>query len=772
MRKAPAVLLLGLAVPALSALPVLSPPAPTPKPVAPEVRAAAVAGVDEAALRSTAGRQSKQASAAARTALWDASRRGRSPDRPAVFTGARHTKSFELLGATWRPGGPADLTVLVRTHGEHGWTGWTPLDEADQAPADEAQGAGDGKAERIGTEPLWTGPSDGYQVRVDLRSGSLPQDLRVDLIDPGDSRADSTVGQGAPAASAAAAVSQPRIYSRAEWGADERLRSGSPTYMSTIKAGFVHHTAGTNGYAAADVPKILRGIYAYHTKSSGWSDIGYNFLVDRFGRIWEGRYGGITKAVKGAHAGGFNNYSFGVSAIGNYDTVAAPPAMVDAIARVMAWKLSLFYRDPLGSTTLVSEGGGTSKYAAGRSVALRTINAHRDVGYTACPGRYLFGYMNTVRSKAASYLGQGLVSPSVTVGTTAATVKSGVLHSDQTWRVRLKEAVSGQVIRQTSGSGTISTSVALTDTKGAPLASGRYVVSVESWRGTATAVPYTKAFSRGGNATDAVHAGDGMLVVASRRSDGGIVVQKAGSTGLLGTAVDLGRTIVGKPVIARTAAGTLVVGVRGIDNQLSLRRSTAQGGWTPWESTGIRVSGAAAMVPSGSNGVMVLYPGTDGALWSRTNATPGSWSAASRLGGRIVPGSGVGATRTADGRVHVAVQGMDHAGWYVAQSGAAWGPWVTLGGRLQGDVDLASPDGAAVVTAAWGVGAGEAWFTTIRSGKPGSWARAIAGTNVTSPVVAEPGGSTGLTLVTRYTDQRLYESDYVSGAWRNTSAIS
>ena len=129
--------------------------------------------------------------------------------------------------------------------------------------------------------------------------------------------------------SAQAAVAQPQIFTRAQWGADESIRGTAPKYNSTIKAGFVHHTAGVNGYSEAEVPKILRGIYAYHVKGNGWSDIGYNFLVDRFGRLWEGRYGGMTRAVVGAHTGGFNVDSFAVSALGNYDKVAAPAVTRD-----------------------------------------------------------------------------------------------------------------------------------------------------------------------------------------------------------------------------------------------------------------------------------------------------------------------------------------------------------------------------------------------------------------------------------------------------------
>ena len=116
----------------------------------------------------------------------------------------------------------------------------------------------------------------------------------------------------------------PTIYSRAQWGADESIRNKSALRYGTVSAGFVHHTVNANDYTEAQVPGIMRSIYAYHVKSRGWSDIGYNFLVDRFGRIWEGRYGGVDKNVVGAHTLGYNDYSFAMSAIGNFDVVEPP----------------------------------------------------------------------------------------------------------------------------------------------------------------------------------------------------------------------------------------------------------------------------------------------------------------------------------------------------------------------------------------------------------------------------------------------------------------
>ena len=210
--------------------------------------------------------------------------------------------------------------------------------------------------------PLWVGRSNGVQVTVTTASGVQPQDLRVELVDPGTSEADL---RPTPRDVASAVEAQPTILTRADWGADESIREGSPSYNATVKVGFVHHTDTANGYSMAEVPAMLRSIYAYHVKSNGWSDIGYNYLVDRFGRLWEGRYGGITKNVLGAHTGGFNTDSFGTSLLGTFTTAVPPDAMLGSLEQLFAWKLGAYYREPLGKATLRSGGGGTSKYAAG-----------------------------------------------------------------------------------------------------------------------------------------------------------------------------------------------------------------------------------------------------------------------------------------------------------------------------------------------------------------------------------------------------------------------
>ncbi|MCW2867224.1 MAG: N-acetylmuramoyl-L-alanine amidase, family 2, partial [Marmoricola sp.] len=187
------------------------------------------------------------------------------------------------------------------------------------------------------------------------------------------------------------AVAMPRIYTRAEWGANESLRDQSSPGYGTVEAGFIHHTVNANNYTADQVPALLRGIYAYHTQSRGWRDIGYNYLVDRFGRIWEGRWGGITKAVLGAHTLGYNEVSFAMSAIGNYDITAPSQAVLDAYARLYAWKLSLY-----GIRADATHLWVKDRY-------LNAINGHRDVGQTACPGRYLYAKIPYIRTLAQKY---------------------------------------------------------------------------------------------------------------------------------------------------------------------------------------------------------------------------------------------------------------------------------------------------------------------------------------------------------------------------------
>jgi len=393
-------LALALAVvPSGVLLPVISFPAASPRPVAARIHRTVVHGVDATA-RAVAPRARTEDGRATRAAL---------------LTAPSSASSFSTIGVTWRAGTAAAGTVVqVRARTGGRWSPWSDLDVVDTIGSGDRPMAGR-PAHRDGTEPSYVGPSDGYQVQVSSPSGQSPVDVQVVAVDPGSSPADAGAASpgGVPAATAAAEGSQPTILSREAWGADPALLNCGPTLMSTVKAVVVHHTVSANGYSSSAVPSMIRGIYAYHTNGLGWCDIAYNALVDRFGRLWEGRAGGLSLPVMSAATGGFNTYTSAISAIGNYDTTSAPAAMVDSIARFASWKLGLHDVNPAAWTSLVSGGGSSTGYPSGRVVGLPTIFGHRDSDLTACPGRYLYAQLATIRSKALAYAGPSLFSPGV-----------------------------------------------------------------------------------------------------------------------------------------------------------------------------------------------------------------------------------------------------------------------------------------------------------------------------------------------------------------------
>ncbi|NYI06147.1 N-acetylmuramoyl-L-alanine amidase [Allostreptomyces psammosilenae] len=194
---------------------------------------------------------------------------------------------------------------------------------------------------------------------------------------------------------------RPAIVTRAQWGADESLRSGPYPYTSTVKAAFVHHTATGNDYACEEVPALLRSIYRYHVLGNGWRDVGYNFFVDRCGTIYEGRAGGVAEPVLGAHSLGFNSDTTGIAVLGTFTDTAPTPETLRGLEQLVAWKLGLFDQDAAGTTTLVSSDSG-SLYPAGTAVTFDTVSGHRDGFSTDCPGGQLYDLLPQVREGAAA----------------------------------------------------------------------------------------------------------------------------------------------------------------------------------------------------------------------------------------------------------------------------------------------------------------------------------------------------------------------------------
>ncbi len=370
-----------------------------PRPVPGAVTSFDVAGVDAAALGALAAPDGP---------------RVQQHNRPAVLTAQRTTARFDLVALTWTGALPTGARLQVRVREAGRWSGWQEL-----APADNAPDPGPESGRTKASEPLVALGADGVQVRVDSTTGRVPSALRAMLVDGGRSPADGAgSGAGSPAtppASAAAAplvsatgLGRPAIVTRAQWGADERLVTEQPVIDGRVTKLFVHHTVTTNSYTKAQSYAQMRAVYLFHVKGRGWNDIGYNFVVDRFGRVFEGRRGSITAAVHGAHTGGFNSDAIGIALLGTFSSARPTSAALRALRDVASWKSAEWFINPRGSTVAVSSGGAATRFASGKRVTLRTISGHRDVGYTECPGNVGYSYLPWLRSAVAARLAPGL----------------------------------------------------------------------------------------------------------------------------------------------------------------------------------------------------------------------------------------------------------------------------------------------------------------------------------------------------------------------------
>ncbi len=242
----------------------------------------------------------------------------------------------------------------------------------------------------------------------------------------------------------------PAIVSRAGWGADESIRRAAPRYAPELRVAIVHHTAGSNGYTAAESAAIVRGIQTYHVKGNGWHDIGYNFLVDRFGKVFEGRYGGIDRNVIGAHAEGFNTGSVGAAVLGEYSSLTVSSRAQDALARLLAWRLDLAHVEPM--STLLYPSGGNPRYATGVPVSLRAVSGHRDTGFTDCPGRALYALLGDITGSVAEIGLPKLYAPVVTGAVPGNVRFRARLSAPLDWTLEVTDA-RGAVVASNGGYG-------------------------------------------------------------------------------------------------------------------------------------------------------------------------------------------------------------------------------------------------------------------------------------------------------------------------------
>lgn len=452
-RPAGALLAVALVVPAAVVAPTVVVSRPSPHPVTPQVQQLELRGVDVAAAEVRASVPAELADA------WDRLPGQSSTDArlaaargPVVLTDAMDTDAYRMVGVTWRGAGPSDTGVVVvsaRTRTDGRWTDWFELDTMVDTGTEPSPNG------RFGTVPYWAGDSDGVQVRVDAVGDARPRAVRVDLIEPGTSDADAQITDPWSGSTAAASTSKPPIVTRAEWGADESLRDKRLENSKTVQVMFVHHTAGSNSYTRSESPAVVRGLYSYYVNTLDYADMGYNFLVDKYGTIYEGRAGSITKPVRSAATGGFNTDTMAVVAMGNFETAPASDDMVKGIAKILAYRLSSFHRNPYDTKVLKAEVG-SSRYDAGEKAKFRVVSGHRDAGYTACPGQKLYDRIPAIRKLTADYMGSSLVEPTISDrsiplgGDVDVKVRSRVMQQ-QSWTLTVREYCTGRVVRQITG---------------------------------------------------------------------------------------------------------------------------------------------------------------------------------------------------------------------------------------------------------------------------------------------------------------------------------
>jgi hypothetical protein len=329
-------------------------------------------------------------------------------------------RSADLVGVEW--GAPRDAAVWLRFRDAGGrWSRWSSGGAHGHAPDGAPVTA------TVLGDPVWSGGT----TAVEIRAGSPLSGVRLHLVDV-------SLGLGARAQAAArsplagpAALSTlapllaagpgpPAIVARHAWAQGMAPPRVSPGY-GAVRLAFVHHTENPNGYSAGEVPAMLRAIYAYHRFARGWNDIGYNFVVDLYGRIFEARAGGVEEPVVGAQAGGYNLVSTGVAVLGSFAGTPISPAARDALERLLAWKLALHGAPATGRVTVRVNPAGAlySRFPANARVPLPRIAGHRDGDSTDCPGDALYGELPAIRSRVRLLAGRpvratlALVAPGV-----------------------------------------------------------------------------------------------------------------------------------------------------------------------------------------------------------------------------------------------------------------------------------------------------------------------------------------------------------------------
>ena len=428
----------------------------------------------------------------------------------------RAPRRFNLAGLRWSGRATPRIAVRVRQSGGR-WSRWTPV----AGHADGAPDAGVNEpAGRSLSSPLWAGEADEIQYRLSrpvarLRlyfvntTGSTTRLARVRTEVR--AAASSALVALASLDPARAQTPAPAIVPRSAWGAAD-CAPREPADYGEVKAAIVHHTVTANDYTPAQAPAAVLAICRYHRNANRWNDVGYNFLVDKYGTVYEGRAGGVDRAVVGAQAQGYNAQTTGIANIGTHSALPQNDVALDSIARLIRWKLPLHGQPTAGTVPVTSAGGASNRFGRGREVTLERISGHRDGNSTSCPGDALYAQLPSLRARVG---GVAPVTPRTRID---ATVGPGIVRFPQQARL------SG-TLRRLTGAGV----------SGAP-------VEVQAFAGRAGWRTVARTTSSADGAFEALLSPPAKRVLRARF---------AGGQGLLGSTSRQGVVLV-RPVLTTT----------------------------------------------------------------------------------------------------------------------------------------------------------------------------------------------------------------------------
>lgn len=336
---------------------------------------------------------------------------------PAVRTGFPATH----VGLHWR-GGPAAGRFSLRASSDGvAWSDWVPVELED--------GHGRGATEETFGALVRVDRAQHLQFRAEIaesRAGEGIEAVTLTAMNSEDGPQATALAEPLATEGAAAPTSKPLNYRREAWGANEAIRFNSggeiwPRDYVPTKKMVIHHTATGNGYSTvAQAQADVRSVYTYHTITQGWGDIGYCWLVDKFGNSYEGRRGRdgpgydgpggrelVSEDVVGGHARSYNHGSSGIAMLGTYDVGAPGAAALNKLRDILAWECSRHGIPPSGASYFLR---ADDTWHAN----LRNICGHRDTFATACPGSAMYALIPGLRTDTVNRLANS-AAPSVAI---------------------------------------------------------------------------------------------------------------------------------------------------------------------------------------------------------------------------------------------------------------------------------------------------------------------------------------------------------------------